>query len=219
MDIKLSLNSDFHQYYDAWFDQDLNQCGRWKQFDRLSNSDEISRYRMFLNFYEWKLNTPEFGFIGYDLSFNEHKFVVYSDAYSHAGEEKILANRFAAESMLGKLYSKYIKSSPFSSSYRYLKIGNKEFYLYYCSDDDWRSNCGNVTINLLDKMWAKNKFPFMGNVPQNIWPMLAIDFVEEWETGKFYAIDFNCAPGIDGTPIEDMYSGKEIVNLLKEWYN
>lgn len=207
---KLHIKSDFRQYYDpfASAQEDGNYIFRRMMVDGIWRTHILP----YLSYAE--LFIPTFGRISQVHISSGVAVVIYDSLMLHAGEGK----RYAVPTRedIGKFYMDYIHSSPRSSSYRFLAIGSNFFYLHYASDDEWRSNCGNVTVNLLDKKWAEKKFPAIDRDYFD-YPMFAIDFVDDWETGIFHAVDFNTAPGIDKTPIQDILSGSCVVDYILSW--
>ena len=92
----------------------------------------------------------------------------------------------------------------YAVSYRHLQIGDRAFWIRYTSFNDWRSNCGDGDIDLIEE---RNIIPIKQ-------PLFAIDFVKY--NNNYYAIDFNIAPGIKGTGIEKIIPAKQVVELIKE---
>jgi DNA-binding Xre family transcriptional regulator len=137
--------------------------------------------------------------------------VVYDDVYSHRGEDKRL---LPLEQVLhNPLCSVFIPPKTRATSIRYLRIGNSVFWLHFASDDKWRSNIGSevkVTMHKVPEIYAQ----FRDSVEL---PMVAIDFVESIEE-LLAAVDLNTAPGLSGTPIQDILSGEQVVDAIKEWY-
>lgn len=216
---KLYLRSDFRQYYDAFCiqpGQAIPEEGAWL-FNRFM-SDDVERVTAFLRLNQCGILTPHSGYINLDHVSAAIPVVIYDDPLLHAGEGKRLDK--PNKNDVGKFYCKYIQSSPNATSFRFLSIGNHSYFLHYSSDDRWRSNCGKVTMNLLDTRWAMKKIPFDFLSLRNFFdvPMLAVDMVEDWESGAFYAMDVNTAPGIDHTPIQDILRPSEVVDFLIGWY-
>jgi len=151
--------------------------------------------------------------------------VVYTDINSHRGEGKIkMRLDEAMEKYPNNFASFYIFN--WSTSYRHLQIGEKSFWLMYHSNRrDWRSNCGNVNINILSQNIGYHK--------SIKYPLFAIDFVLKTDPDfylkykgqykgerkdTYLAIDFNISPGINGTGIEEILKPNEIVELVKKFY-
>lgn len=194
MGISLKLKSDFRDYYDFWFDHD------GAEFRRMT-TDGPSRRGMFAMFDEAELDTPYHGCVEDSLDRN---VVVYLDETAHRGDGKVLLSIDDARRDYNDYYcSGYIKSN--SRSERRLVIGTRAFILEYKSDDEWRSNCGDVGISVKSTT-DRDKLPY-----DFAFPMYAIDFVN----GK--AIDFNIAPGVGGTGIEHVMRGPEVVQSIKQW--
>lgn len=49
------------------------------------------------------------------------------------------------------------------------------------------------------------------------YPLFAIDFVESLSHKQLMAIDFNTAPGMKGTGMEDIISTEQVVKLIREF--
>jgi len=216
--MNIILKSDFHDIYDHWFDRtgDL--------FFYRYMVDGMERRYMFRMFDELNIKSPEHGIVSELYKKHHHKigrthtpkitrfflpadflqFVVYLDEKVHAGSGKILVSAdYAIKSFPDKYASVYTPSS--STSFRYLKIGKKSFWVKYQSDDAWRSNMGDVAIDIIE---ARND-GYHPSIPHALW---AIDFIQ---TGKeMLAIDFNISPGMpDG--IEDIMKPEEIARQIK----
>lgn len=204
----IRLNSDFLDYYDHWFDNSTSPL----VFDRISTGG-MSRSEMFDLFTSINLLTPRYGKVR-DLGLAEYDLaVVYLDEKSHRGEGKIQISYTRARA----LYPDHFASEymyPSCISYRYLKIGSREFWLSYFSSNDWRSNYGDVLIYILKKdIWEDLSFPKVEGLDN--YPLFAIDFVRD-NMYKYYAIDFNVAPQVKGTGIEDGYlSPLDAANEIK----
>lgn len=208
--MKLQLRSDFIDYYDHYFDRNGIVFNRYSR-------NNISRLEMFNMMENWGLKVPEYGLcnkLSENNSISDNKVVVYLDQYAHQGEDKeLLSLEKACLKHPQKLGSIYIPTSDridgFKSiSYRLLQVGIARFWILYCSPDDWRSNAGNCSIEVLKttRYYGYTKVPY---------PLFAIDFVAQ---NKLYAIDFNTSPGIKHTGIENIFKAEEVVNEIKKFY-
>lgn len=216
--MKLSLKSNFRDFYDFAFDK------QGEVFERLDNAG-ISRREMFTYFNELDLKTPVHGTVrdvvaclqeSFDEQgratqdlFLEHlvDLVVYLDEYQHAGEGKVkLSAKAALEAYPDHYCSEYIPAtaSGTGESLRYLQVGIRKWWIRYWSENDWRSNAGEGDWEVL----CEEK---RGYHPRIKYPMFAIDFVR---AGKHLcAIDFNVAPGLG--PLNGIVSPWDIVALVK----
>lgn len=218
--LKLQLKTDFHDYYDHWFDRE------GQIFERMSHSG-MSRREMFDFFEQIGLKTPPHGTpeqIFNTLSeqdkeaedfaqkhdMNFFHVVVYLDETAHRGEGKILVPLIEAIQKYPNAFcSLYYPTLLLgSTSLRYLQIGDKVFWLQYTSDD-WRSNYGNVKIKVLSH--EKDKFHSKINLP-----LFAVDFI--FGPNFIWAIDFNIAPEVKGIGVENILPAKEAVAAIKRWY-
>ncbi len=199
--MKLKLRTDFFDYYDHWFDLD------GQVFERLSTGG-MSRGEMFKYLNDHGIRTAGYGKVHTFASMGPSisHVVVYTDEQCHRGDGKLLlALGEALRDYPDTLASVYIKQG-IGISHRHLQIGEYHFWLRYQSRD-WRSNCGDVDITLLDCG--------VGYHPTIDQPLFAIDFVGE---DRRLAVDFNIAPGIRGSGVEGLLSGKEVVDAIKEAY-
>jgi hypothetical protein len=138
--------------------------------------------------------------------------VVYLDQSLHAGEGKVMVNQpYALEYYPDKLCSLYIPSNSLST--RYLWIGSRCFELTYENTDkrEWRSNVGEVDVRFERELF---NHPHPKCLAQ--FPLVAIDFVQA-DKYTSYGIDLNISPGIKGTGLEDILSGREVYKLISEW--
>lgn len=210
--MNIQLKSDFIEPYDHWFDRE------GIVFERMSRNN-ISRSDMFKILTDAELRVPPHGSVEelYAVLPDTTHVVIYEDMYAHRGEGKHLLTVDKAIEDFPHKYCSVLVPMHFGLpvSTRYLRIGNKTHWLKYTSNDHWRSNCGlNVTIETYEP-----EFEDLKTVEETlgiVHPMFAIDFVQSIQNGFWYAIDFNTSPGIKGAPLED--SGKEIVELIKQWY-
>jgi hypothetical protein len=214
--MKIALNSDFRDFYDHWFslseeaDYTLNR----------TMVDGILKRDQFKLLEQLGFNTPLHGtpdVLEKQLAEEKTHVVLYCDELAHAGEGKFLylGNKDFAKYKKYSYSSVHIKADKRNQSIRLLFIGYRKFILRYSSDHFWMSNEGKVNIELIDEVRPRNltdKWAFTKK-----WPLLAIDSVIEKYTGKEFAIDFNSAPGLSGTPIEEMFSGLEIYQMIEEF--
>ncbi len=143
--------------------------------------------------------------------------VVYNDLMSHCGEGKEMCHihRFKWDGCISRLdyiekcqslfCSAYCNHMP-GVSWRMLQVGPHRFWMEYRSVEDWRSNCGDGSIELF---WADMD---AGTHKGLDLPLFAVDFA----LGKkgIYAIDLNVAPGIRGTGVEKYLSPKAMVETI-----
>lgn len=212
--MKIKLESDFLDYYDHWFDgSDSNIT-----FERMSTGG-MSRREMFQFFADNGIKTPEFGQvtdIWNTIDKSLCNIVVYVNERAHRSECKILM-KFGQSMQHARdcFASRHIPSreNERAVSERFLAIGDLFFWLKYSSDDFWRSNYGNVEIEIVPKT-EYEKYPYIGFGL----PLYAIDFVRSVDN-ILYAIDFNIAPQIKGTGIEDIVPARKVVYEIKKWMN
>jgi hypothetical protein len=206
--MKLKLVSDFMDYYDHWFDRE------GQEFRRVT-TEGPTRYEMFQTLRDAGYATPPLFLLGPALYEHVHftkdnfKVVVYLEERSHCGEDKILLSlEDAIEAHPGKWASLYL-GDDCPVSMRFLYVGFYEIALDYSSDDEFRSNVGNVQIYIYDIRKVKSRFNYV--LP----PLCAVDGVQH--KGFFKAFDLNIAPGIKGTGVEDTVKAEDLVQSLKDY--
>lgn len=213
------LKSDFRDYYDHWFySERASQTPADAVFTR-TMSKGMSRPVMMRYMRDIGLETPRFGIVGdlIDRLGVQAPVVVHLDVRAHAGEGKVLMSvADAVKQYPDKLCIEHIsdvspKTSGGARSFRLLKIGKRYFGMKYESKNDWRSNAGDVQISRLTEMTGLPSIPHQ--VKKISHPLFAIDFALR-DDGKAYAIDFNESPGLRGTGIEDIVSGKEVYDQI-----
>jgi hypothetical protein len=212
------LVSDFHDYYDYWFDGYDAEL----TFERRSTGG-MPRREMLEYLRSLGLRVPDFGRPAevYDQLRRRYnalpdevfdyiqQVVVHLDETAHCGKGKIrLPLSDAAKQYPDCLAVEYIPALPSGQgqTLRYLQVGDKVFWLEYTSQNDWRSNCGDVNIRVLSQEED-------GYHPRVAYPLFAIDFVRG---DALYAIDFNVAPGIRCTGVEDILPAKAAAEAIKK---
>ncbi len=224
----LKLDTDFRDYYDHWFASTLQQHSITY---RRKTQSGMSRPEMLRYLRDLGVTTPAFGTVrelaDRMLSFakpysdvievvkDAGEVVIYTDINTHAGEGKVkIPFSEALKKHPDCFATEYIPNSVSGrgNSIRYLRIGQRQFWLGYQSADDWRSNCGSVFIKLLGEEHSITPIALIGPAPV---PIFAVDFVF---AEQMYAVDYNIAPMIRGTGIEDILSGKEVYMEIANWY-
>lgn len=204
----IALNSDFTDYYDHCF------AGSWQspahEFDRLTTGG-MSRREMLKWFDEVGFLTPTHGLVR-DLVAPDcdGQLVVYTDENVHCGEGKI--KLFASEALqhhpdcYATIYIPSSISPKTAESYRLLRIGSRAFWLRYTSLNDWRSNCGDGYSVVLCEFKLSEK------MAEWSYPLFAIDFVKR--DREMLAIDFNKAPGLRGSGIEEHMRPQQVYHEI-----
>lgn len=223
----IHLKTDYRDYYDHWFGGSQQPENVFFNRQMTQGMDRQSMMRYMRD--ELGLATPRFGtvksvseqilsycraLVGMGLNGDSledtARVVVHLDQRAHAGEGKVLMSvRDALEKYTGEFAVEYIQPTKtgFGVTMRYLQVGRRQFWLKYSSDDDWRSNAGEVNVEFIFE--AKGD---VLNVFQPIrHPLFAIDFVIGH---KSFAIDFNESPCLKGTGIEDIMSGLEVFDEI-----
>lgn len=136
--------------------------------------------------------------------------VVYTDPTAHRGEGKLVMNASTALHSYPENYCSVYAGRyepKVTTSFRFLQIGDRSWYLVYQSQDSWRSNVGEeVQIDLV----GENPRGYHPCIRE---PIFAVDLVQSFTT--MYCVDFNTAPGLKGSPIEDILTATEVVELIK----
>lgn len=201
--MKVKLISDFLDYYDHHFDRD------GVEFFRKSRTC-LSRSEIFGLLKSKDFDTPVHGICKH-LSYYfmpESLVVLHLDEYAHCGEGKeLIRYDEASRSYPDHFITEYLKGEVPGLSIRHLTIGNRSWLLEYKSEDDWRSNAGNVEIKVIKELEGSSK-------SISLLPLYAIDFVKDFDV--FYAIDFNTSPGLKYTGMEDVLQPKEVAQLIKQ---
>lgn len=222
--LKVGLRSDFTDYYDFAF------AGSWQEadvtLDRFS-TDGPSRADALRLLLSLGLRVPTWGRVrelvphllaswtDATLAQTLESVVVYTDEHAHCGEGKLqMRIGDALAQYPDALASRFIPSGSGagSVSLRYLRLGVRQFWLRYSSANDWRSNCGDVTVEVLTEE-KRVDAPRWQEGPLARHVLFAIDFVP---ADRLFAVDFNVAPGLRGSGIEDLVSPAEAVEALGE---
>jgi hypothetical protein len=228
------LVSDYNDYYDhhmdgRWGDKPL--LNRRTRVDRSRDQDRALLGRPHYSdgcFYDVPsgqslADLRETVAIGERFTFADRWCVVYVDPLAHRGEGKIATtwDKAAALPLLGTCLTTEFVGQPYGEtpreSVRLLMIGNRPFFMTYRSCDPWRSNCGDVQIEMAHELVGRSISTRPARNIQRVLkhPLLAIDFV--YHDGHFLAVDLNTAPGLRGTPVQDMLRPEEVVGLLDAW--
>jgi len=228
---KVAINSDFIDFYDhafypraaadlVWDRRSRNQMSKADQFALLENLGfKVPEHGTVVDLYNlFREKFPEFGDELFELYTATINVVVYLDPFAHRGEGKILTTLADALREHPHLYcSRFVETAPqlptmqCATSYRHLQIGRRSFCLRYTGFGSWMSNhAEEVEVEFLFEGY-EGRGPLSSHVP---YPVFAIDMVQSgpW----LYAVDFNTAPGIDGTGIP--LSPQEIYELVAEWF-
>ena len=224
-----TLKSDFRDYYDHQFDiipPGFNEEEEVVQFFRTSQGGLPKDEQLGL-LYSAGFNVPKYGLVK-DLvqSYRPDYVVVYTDLYAHQGQGKILYPVYKAlQEKPDALATVFIPTSydelVHAKSIRYLFIGNRVYTLDYEGIGSWMSNnAGETRITLRSPDFTnRDYFGYELGLDLDLdnfsrYPLFAVDCVKHYATGEEYAIDFNSAPGLKGTPIEDLVPSREIVDAL-----
>lgn len=210
MDSKISIKSDFRDWYDHVFYPKNNSD---RQFFRMAHNPIFSlpKYNQFQIFLNAGMQPPLSGFPK-DLT-QCSKVVVYTDPLAHCGEGKILVNiNEAIETYHDHFCSEWIQTHDDLSkaiSYRHLQIGNRAWWLKYEGEGSWMSNhADKVEVTILEEIEPYEAF-FTKHLP-----MYAIDYVRD-KASYLYAIDLNTAPGTKYTGLDEVLSASDVYSLIE----
>lgn len=199
MSLRVKLLSNFHDYYDHAFDS--TGC----EFRRFT-WEGLSRPAMLMFLAHSGMNPPKHGRVR-DLAQEVDRLVVYLDERAHRGEGKLLLPAKQALDEHPDCYaSEYIEGPP--ESVRLLQVGMMRWMLFYKSNDTWRSNVG-------EEVSIKIESEHVGYHSSIMAPLFAIDFVAG-KDGLLYGIDFNIAPGLQWTGIEERAKPEDVAELIRQ---
>jgi hypothetical protein len=147
--------------------------------------------------------------------------VVYQDEMAHRGEGKSLEPcTMGTFERNGEMYCTVHEPSRYPVSFRYLHVGRRRFWLCYRNrvvGVPWQSNgdisvgpSQGVTISVLGEVLNESD-PFDIKAAAVLY---AIDFVPS--EGGLLAVDYNIAPGMKGTGIEEILQPNAIYKLIAE---
>jgi len=220
--VKIAIDSDFWDFYDHAFSPRYCADVLWERKTRTS----MSKRDQFCLLEKLGFKLPIHGTITEvyeriraEYEFDEHMFnkaaelfslVVYLDEYAHRGRGKLCVPlKIALEQYPEKYCTEFIQTtpSPHAVSYRYLRIGDRAFWLQYTGYDSWMSNhAKKVLIEFL----CPSRHTLDLGIP---YPMFAIDFIPGH---VLYAIDLNTAPGLQGTGVP--LTADEIYEFVRDWF-
>jgi len=209
--LRIRLKSDFHDYYDHWF------AGSWQEadlvFERFTRSGP-SRPEMMDVLAGQGMCVPRYGRVRNLASElrGEAEVVVHLDELAHRAEGKIRCSAgYALQSYPDCFCVEYVRSG-YAGGYtlRCVCFGHRAFWLEYHSPGDWRSNVGDVSVSVLAPA-------FRGDGVFQDTPLWAVDYVPAG--GCLYAIDFNIAPRLSGTGLEQWVSGKEVFEEIVSFFS
>lgn len=216
--MRVKLASNFRQPYDPFFDRDGEVTFRRFTTEGPNRWDALKVLKAH------GISVPAHGSVS-DIYYSEGdpyecmdrsnlKLVVHTDETAHSSHGKILLD--AEEAFIafpGTFCTVYHETSKIYAqpgkavSLRYLSIGKRRFWLKYIGDHPWRSNIY-PSIEVVKETDLDHKLPY---------PLYAIDFV--MADTDMLAVDFNIAPGITGTGIEEHISWPEVAKEITEWFN
>lgn len=220
--IRIELRSDFRDFYDHWFD--APPCDIF--LDRMMTGG-LSKREQFQLLERIGFTTPLNGIVEEVWDKSANHLVVYTNEQSHCGEGKELYHKSQAVAFVPKLYcSIFIPTTEDPQeravSRRLLAIGDRMWWLRYESEGRWQSNNAPTTsISVVSETLNRRNYALEGEhdfAPLAAYPLFAVDFVESLVNGQLLAIDFNSAPGLKNTGIEEYVSAVEVVGLLAEFF-
>ena len=224
------LFSDFSDYYDHNFCHGPVKVGE-ELFVRLSTCG-LNRRDQFTLMNKASFDVVKHGMFNevYQSWWEEQKqwcrnVIVYDDEMAHCGNGKRLISEretkcdanlsrlranYAFMAELSTRYCSAFVGSPHqlpSCSFRLLQIGPHRFWLEYRGFEDWRSNYGEGDCKVIGR---EMNHGFNDVIRYPLW---AIDFAIGT---TMWAIDFNNAPGIRGSGIENIFSSRSVYEAITE---
>lgn len=226
----VQILSDFEDYYDSHFQDDADM----KYFTRMGAGKAPRPARLEL-LRSWGLSVVPSGTAlelfeslpraifdpdeNGDMAVDFLEFIVYMREVNFVGDGPVKMDAIiAAERFPDSYATLHIPSREMSDegersvSYRYIRVGKKEFWLKYAGLDAWRSNMGQKTCSVSAKGL---------DVPLSMsyidpFPMCVIDFVMS-EDGNPYAIDYSPFTRLADTPLVDFLPAEEAAFQIKSW--
>lgn len=210
--MKIALKSDFRDCYDKYFTTTLMPYDAI--FTRVMKTF-VPKHQQFQVLSHMGLSTPLIGIIR-DMFNAGHRLdqwvVVYGDLFEHAsGGKRIMLLKDAMEFYPDNFCSVFIEPKENATSYRFLQVGARAFWLKYKSDDQWRSNVGDVKVEVLRETDPKYAIGY---------PLLGIDFIEHVDGGldKRDAIDFNTSPSLTPLMVDGFMTEKQMYQEIHNWF-
>jgi hypothetical protein len=204
--MKLSLVSDFKDFYDDCFDSEGDVFTRNKS-SNLTKPEIFQYLKSCL-----KLNVPVHGICNEMHRYfdNDNLVIVYSsfDKTKIDGRHLVKFSD-AIKFHPDKFIVEYLKGSMPSFVTKSFSIGKRMWTVTCKSDDYWRSNVGNVQMNVESEVFDQTRVP-------SKMPLFCIDFIRDFDT--YYAIDFDCSPTLNGSGLEQMLEPEIVVELIREKY-
>ena len=218
----MKLQSDFRDYYDFAFSKDDKVT-----FFRNAGDRSMSKLDQFHLLQKLDLRTPMYG-TPKILSANglgrDDLVVVYIYDKAHCGEGKTLIDlSLALQDHPCTLCSQWVNTTGSfdeSRSYRLLQIGDRAWWLRYEGIGGWMSNhCEDTMIYIESECSAINAEVLRP------YPLFSIDFMFPVNTPyddklnllDGYAIDFNSAPGMKWTGIDEILQPWDVYNLISDY--
>lgn len=233
MEKRLILNShggNYSDYYDHWFDAVHSSPPGTPVWIRNSRVFPLRR-ESFETLERFGIPTPAWGTVK-DLKLSKlGKVVVYTDETYHQGMGKELISVFEAwEKYPDLLASEYV-DNPFyrfdplsmdkayiSVSRRYLMVGNSAWVMEYRSENDWRSNVGEVDIEFIGELKDEDLRDKMLSMMKHYKsPIFALDVVPQ-SKDVWLCTDLNLAPGMHNCGIRDFVNARQACELIKDFY-
>lgn len=217
----MQLKSDFNDWYDYAFNKEGPVYERYAKTNRSRQQDleflksigcNVPRYGKAKDLVQellgakWNSFFETWNFRKSDEIKDVEDIVVYTDDCAHCGDGKQLVTLREAEEKYSDNFAVEYFCESFGESYRYLQVGNRKWWLFYKSYEDWRSNNGNGDTTIL----CEEDTGYHGSIHV---PMFAVDFIPTSAVG-FVAIDYNTAPGLE--PFKDKVKAGAIVELLQQ---
>lgn len=222
----MRLQTDFRDFYDMAFPRESDRV-----FNRMAGDRSMSKSAQFSLLDSLGFSTPIRGLGKYLKSLTPLRdndlIVIYTDDRAHGGEGKkftSLGGMSAADREC--LCSQWINTTgefDKAQSYRLLQIGHRAWWLRYEGVGGWMSNnCCETEIYIEGECQDLKRSPKVDE-----FPLFAIDFVvpvnsrtpetveELFTIGK--AIDFNTAPGMRWTGMNDILQPADIYNLISDF--
>lgn len=199
------LKTDYRDVYDAFFDLEGPVFERFSR--QPAGFPKMEQFRLLATHFQQPI--PRVGLVR-DLA-DCHELVVYIDEFGHAGNGKERMSGAKADLLLpNKLAAEFVRTHEDPTCSRSRKvtfIGNHCIGVEILCRGDWRTNSGDLEIEIIEHIKTKNDFL----------PLYSIDMIPDIRTGQWLSIDLNTAPGLRGLGFDELLRPREMAEAIKQW--
>jgi hypothetical protein len=217
----LKIESDYYDFYDAQFAGRHADVPSWRRTSLGSRTRREDHALM----RGVRLDVVEGRSVGKWAPNQEVVVYIYSKSHRGEGKRRCLAHEWG--STHPDLWaSAWVGPPKGGESLRCVAIGRETRWLKYRSSNSWLSNVAEeggdveITAVLPEETHETSGLCRLSIEKLQYWlgePLIAVDFVEDGE-GRLKAIDLNTAPGLRGTPIEEMGASTTADLIAEGWF-